>query len=143
MEAITDEELIALFWQRDGNAIDERSRAYGAYCYTIANGILQNPEDAEECVNDTWLRAWNTIPPKRPQRLRIFLAKITRNLAFDRFKRRYAQKRGGGEICLALEELEECIDSGSVLESEVMAKELEQNINSFIYGLPGGSGIYS
>lgn len=137
MGAITDEELIALYWQRDGNAIDETSRAYGAYCYAIANGILQNPEDAEECVNDTWLRAWNTIPPKRPQRLRIFLAKITRNLAFDRFKRRYAQKRGGGEIGLALEELEECIDAGTDPESEVMTKELEQGVNSFLGGLTG------
>ena len=136
MEDITDEDIIALYWRRDSGAIDATSRAYGSYCYTIAKGILKNPEDAEECVNDTWMRAWNAIPPERPQRLRIYLAKITRNLAFDKFKRQYAQKRGGGEICLALEELEECIDAGLDLESAIMAKELREGINSFLYGLP-------
>ena len=136
VEDITDEDIITLYWQRDSNAIEATSRAYGTYCYAIANGILKSPEDAEECVNDTWMRAWSTIPPQRPRNLRIFLAKITRNLAFDKFKSRHTQKRGGGEICLALEELAECIDAGSDLESTIMAKELEQSINSFLYGLP-------
>ncbi len=137
MKAITDEDILALYWRRDSGAIDATNRAYGSYCYAIANGILNSPEDAEKCVNDTWMRAWNAIPPERPQRLRIFLAKITRNLAFDQFKRRFAQKRGSGEICLALEELEECIDAGADLESEVMAKELHESINGFLHGLPG------
>ena len=137
VEVITDEEIIALYWKRDSNAIEATSRAYGTYCYAIANGILKSPEDAEECVNDTWMRAWNTIPPQRPQRLRVFLAKITRNLAFDKSKSRCTQKRGGGEICLALEELGECVDAGADPESEVMAEELRGSINGFLRGLPG------
>lgn len=132
-----DEAIIALYFARSDRAIAETGEKYGAKLQRLSERLLRLREDAEECVNDTWLRAWNTIPPKRPQRLRIFLAKITRNLAFDRFKRRYAQKRGGGEIGLALEELEECIDAGTDPESEVMTKELEQGVNSFLGGLTG------
>ena len=81
-----DSQIVELYWNRDERAIRETSTRYGRYCYAIADNILHDPEDAEECVNDTWMRAWNAMPPQRPGRLRMFLAKITRNLSFDRFQ---------------------------------------------------------
>ena len=83
---MTDEELLALYQQRNQHAIAKTAEQYGSYCYAIAHRILQNRQDAEECVNDTWLRAWNSIPPQHPTRLSAYLGKITRNLALNRFK---------------------------------------------------------
>ena len=100
-----DAQIVALYWARDEEALRETDRRYGPYCRTVAGRILTAPEEVEECVNDTWLRAWNVIPPQRPTRLRAFLAKITRNLALDRLKAQTRAKRGGGEAALALEEL--------------------------------------
>ena len=127
-----DNQIIELFWQRDESAITETGRKYGAYCRTIANNILQNNEDAEECVNDTWLKAWNSIPPHRPENLRLFLAKITRNLSFNRYNENTAKKRGGKEITLVLDELAECIEDRSDVEQIIMAKELKECIKSFV-----------
>ena len=104
-----DNQIIELYWQRSENAITETDRKYGAYCNTVAYNILQNKEDAEECVNDTWLGAWDAIPPNRPSILRAFLAKITRNLSVNRLEKRLAEKRGGGAEFVVLDELEECI----------------------------------
>lgn len=131
-----DTEILDLYWQRDESAILETDRKYGPYCRAIALGILHAPEDAEECLNDTWLRAWNAIPPQRPRRLRPFLAKITRNLSFDRYKARHAQKRGQGELPLILEELESCIPPGPSPEDRVLEKELESAIDRFVRSLP-------
>lgn len=130
-----DERIVELFWQRDEGAISASAEVYGAYCRSVAQNILNDSEDAEECVNDTWLRAWNAIPPQRPKRLRMFLAKITRNLALDRCKAREAGKRGGGETLLALEELGECVGQPRV-ENTVFARELEAAVNRFVRGLP-------
>ena len=88
-----DEKIVELYWSRDEAAIKETAERYGDYCHSVASNILSSPEDCEECVNDTYLRAWNGIPPQRPNSLRAFLAKITRNLAFDRYKAQTAQKR--------------------------------------------------
>ena len=107
-----DVKIVQLFWDRDPDAIDHTARKYGDYCFSIARNILGNHEDAYECVNDTWLRAWNTIPPTRPKVLRSFLAKITRNLSFDRYRAERAKKRGGGQDLLPLEELKECVGTG-------------------------------
>lgn len=101
-----DCQIIELYWQKNADAIAETSRKYGDYCFTIADHILHSAEDSEECVNDTWLHAWNAIPPQRPNRFRMFLAKITRSLSVNRFNARRAEKRGGGEIVLVLDELE-------------------------------------
>lgn len=133
---MTDNQIIALYWRRSETAISETADKYGAYCRTVADHILHSREDAEECVNDTWLRAWNAIPPQRPARLRMFLAKITRNLAFDKFKAQTAGKRGGGEAELILDELGECVSSGSDTESRFLAQELEETINRFVHTLP-------
>lgn len=106
-----DKQIIELYWQRNEDAIHETSLKYGSYCYSIAHNILSNNEDSEECVNDTWLKAWNSIPPQRPVHLKMFLAKITRNLSFDKYKAGKAAKRGNGEIAVVLDELSECLPS--------------------------------
>ena len=129
-----DMEIIELYWQRDERAVKESDVKYGRLCKGIALRLLENMEDSEECVSDTWLRAWNTIPPQRPEILRAFFAKITRNLALDRCRSSAAQKRGGGEVSLALEELKDCV-SGGTIESELERKELVAAINDFLRGL--------
>ncbi len=135
-----DYKIVALYWKKDENAINETSRKYGAYCFAIADNILHNKEDSEECVNDTWLKAWNAMPPQRPTKLQIFLAKITRNLSFNRFNARSAEKRGGGEIVLVLDELAECIASETDVASEYEAKEIGQCIRRFVKALPERDG---
>ena len=105
-----DVQIIDLYWQRSEEAIAQSELKYGAYCRTIAGAILAAREDAEECVSDTWLAAWNAMPPKRPAVLRTFLGRLTRNLSVNRQLHNAAQKRGGGEVAIALEELKECAD---------------------------------
>lgn len=135
-----DSQIIELYWQKNGDAISETAGKYGPYCFAIAENILHNAEDSEECVNDTWLRAWNAIPPQRPGALRIFLAKITRNLAFNRFHARNAEKRGGREIALVLDELEDCLGGGADAEAAYEAKELRRCIRHFVRSLPERDG---
>ena len=130
-----DNVILDLYWERSENAIAETAKKYGAYCYTIANNILSNQQDSEESVNDTYLAAWNTIPPRRPSFLKAFLAKMTRHISIDRWRKRSAKKRGGGEIFLALEELEDCVDSSST-ETEYEKKELSRVLNQFLSSLP-------
>lgn len=131
-----DGNIIELFWQRDETAIAEVDEKYGSYCRTIADNILHSHEDAEECVSDTWLRAWQSIPPQRPMRLRLFLAKITRNLAFDRYRQRTAEKRGGGAMEAVLDELAECVADKSDVETEVDGRALRTCISTFLRSLP-------
>lgn len=134
-----DHQIVELYRQRNADAITETANKYGAYCFAIAENILHNAEDAEECVNDTWLHAWNAAPP-HPGALRMFLAKITRNLSFDRFHARNAEKRGGGEITLVLDELAECLADRSSVEAQYEEKELEQCIRCFVRSLPKRDG---
>lgn len=131
-----DREIIDLYFQRNDRAIEETNQKYGAYCTAVANNILADLRDSEECVYDTWLRAWNTMPPKRPDYLRLFLGKITRNLALDIVKRQSRKKRGAGEYELALEELRDVTDTGYQVENELEKKELQRSINSFLHTLP-------
>lgn len=137
---MTDEKILELFFQRNEVAIAETNRKYGAYCYQIANAILNNPEDAEECLNDTWMKTWYSIPPAQPIHFRLFLAKIVRNISFNKYKAKYAKKRGEGELALVLEELEECIASQSDVESVFLAEELQETINTFVCNLPEKEG---
>ena len=104
-----DQEIIELYFARDERAIAATAAQYGGYCQSIAMNILSDMLDAEECVNDTWLRTWNAIPPTRPNVLRVFVGKITRNLALDRYRARTAEKRAGGEFAVSLDELDECV----------------------------------
>lgn len=131
-----DNRIVELYWARRENAISETSAKYGKYCYAIAYNILTNAEDAAESVNDTYLDAWNTMPPHRPAVLSTFLGKITRRIAIDRWRERTAQKRGGGEISLALDELEDCICSGHNVEREAEEHELIGALNGFLSRLP-------
>lgn len=131
-----DNQIVELYWQKNTDAISETSNKYGAYCFTIADNILHSAEDSEECVNDTWLHAWNAIPPQKPNILRMFLAKITRNLSFNRFTARSAEKRGGGEIILVLDELSECLAGSADVETAYEVAELEQCIRRFVRALP-------
>lgn len=131
-----DSQIIDLYWDRNEQAITETQRSYGSYCHSIAFHILYDHADADECVNDTWLRAWNAIPPQRPGKLALFLGTITRNLSLDRWKGKHAMKRGSGEMTLALDELAECVPDRKSTEDAVEAAELERLLNEFLHTLP-------
>lgn len=127
-----DQAIIDLYFQRSENAISETAAKYGGYCYSIAEHILGNKEDSEECVSDTWLAAWNAMPPRRPGVLSVFLGRITRNGALDRWRQRQAYKRGGGEITQALEELRACVADPEDVEKAYAHKETVQAVNKLL-----------
>lgn len=135
---MTDEAIIELYFSRDESAIAQTSEKYSAYIRAVANNILNSAEDTDECENDTYLRAWGTIPPHRPAMLRTFLAKITRNLALNMWEKKSAQKRGGNVTDL-LSELDEC--SGGIraeqpdIEQQAENTYLAKTINDFVSGL--------
>ena len=131
-----DQMIVDLFWRRSSDAIAETAKKYGSYCYRIAYHILANTEDSEECVNDTYLKVWDSIPPARPNRFSAFIGKITRNLAINRYAYLTAEKRGGSQIPLALEELSGCIPDHRTPALVLEEKELGEVINQFLGGLP-------
>lgn len=131
-----DTEIIDLYWERKEQAISESQKSYGRYCHSIAYNILRNTEDSDECINDTWFKAWETIPPTRPEKLAVFLGTITRNLSIDRWKKKRAAKRGNGEMEAAIDELAECIPASNSTEEEVIAADLERKLNEFLHTLP-------
>ena len=131
-----DTEILELYWERNERAITETQHSYGRYCHSIAYHILHDREDSDECVNDTWLRAWYAIPPKKPERFALFLGTITRNLSFDKWKRKNARKRGNGEMDMVLDELIECIPAEHSTEDAVEEAELERMIDTFLHTLP-------
>ena len=128
-----DSRIVGMYMERDEFAIAESQRKYGRYCFAVAHNILNDREDAEECVNDTFLAAWNAIPPHNPQILSVFLGKITRRLSLKKLRARTAAKRGGSDgIAVSLDELEDCIPSGHTIDEALEAKELTDIINSFL-----------
>lgn len=127
-----DSQIIELYWGRSEQAISETEEKYGNYCRCIAYRILNDREDAKECVNDTWLRAWKNMPPERPRLLSAFLAKITRNLSLNRYEKQNAAKRGGGEVALVLEELGECVPARKDVEQSVGLKYLTELFDRFL-----------
>ena len=131
-----DQSIVALFWERSEQAIAETDRKYGAYCYSIAYHALANNEDAEESVSDTYMAAWNRLPPHRPSVLATFLGKITRRISINRWKAKNTAKRGGGQITLALEELDNCVDGTQDIEANSDARELSACLNRFLDSLP-------
>ena len=131
-----DQKIIDLYWSRSETAITETDQKYGKYCYSIAYNILTNNEDAEESVSDTYMAAWKAMPPKRPSILATFLGKITRHLSIDRWRSRNRYKRGGGEIVLALEELEDCVADDQSIEKTIERKHLALVFNRFLESLP-------
>lgn len=128
--------IVDLFWTRSESAITETASKYGNYCYAIAFNILANVEDAHESVNDTYLGAWNSMPPHRPSILSTFLGKITRRQSIDKWRKKNAKKRGDGEILYALDELADCIPSDHNVEREVEVAELAKLIDDFVTALP-------
>ena len=127
-----DSEIVELYWNRDESAIVATADTYGGYCYSIAYNILYNNEDAEECVNDTWLNTWRSIPPQRPARLSTYLGKITRNLSINRYNRQAAKKRGAGQMEFVLTELDECVPSPMRVEEAVEELVLVSAIEDFL-----------
>lgn len=126
-----DEKIIDLFWRRSEDALGETEKKYRGYLYAISEGLLGDPEAAEENVNDAYLAAWETIPPNRPEKLSAYLGALARRGAIRRLRAASAQKRGGGETELCLEELSECAGGGSV-EDTVAEKELVAALRSFL-----------
>ena len=127
-----DRKIVDLYWQRDENAIPETAAKFGGYCRTIAYNMLSDAEDAEECLNDTWLRAWNTMPTNRPSRLAPYLGKLSRWISLTRLREKTSLKRGGGETALVLDELADAVDSGADVEKAVELKELNAALRRFL-----------
>ncbi len=131
-----DREIIRMFFERSETALREVSRKYGTYCMAIARNILRNHEDAEECVNDTYMRAWDSIPPNDPPFLGAYLGRITKNLALNRARAKRSGKRGGSEEALSFEELDEFVSGSYSIENESERREILEAINAFLDGLP-------
>ena len=127
-----DKQIVELYFNRIEAAIEETSRKYGHFCFSIANNILRNKEDSDECVNDTYLQVWNIVPPQKPNSLKAFLGKITRNLALHMWEKRLAKKRGQDAVTLALEEFQECIPSMSNVEQLAEQIVLVEVLNQFL-----------
>ena len=130
-----DKKIVELYFNRMEAAIEETSRKYGHFCFTIANNILRNKEDSDECVNDTYLQVWNTVPPQRPNSLKAFLGKITRNLSLHKWEKRQAKKRGKDEMSYVLEELQECISGVMDVEQVTEQMVLVDTLNHFLSSL--------
>ena len=129
-----DRQIVDLYWQRDDAAVRETELKYGPFCRGLAYNVLSSHEDAEECVNDTWQKAWDSMPDERPSLLRAWLGKVVRNLALDRWRRNHAQKRYNG-LDVMLSELEDCIPASGTVESELDAKELGRTISTWLRSL--------
>ena len=128
-----DSRIVDLYWARSEQAIEQTDKVYGRYFYSVAYSILRNHEDSREIVNDTYIKAWNTIPPERPSSIKAFLGRITRQLSINRLEKNLAQKRGGGQSDLVLDELAECIPDR---DNDVRATELRDALNAFLRSLP-------
>ena len=130
-----DTGIVALYWERNERAIQESETKYGGYCRAIAYRILADAEDADESVNDTWLAAWESMPPHRPTVLATYLGKLTRRVSLNRWRDRNAAKRGAGEVSLSLEELKECVPDRWDAERAVELTELTEAVNRFLADL--------
>lgn len=133
---VEDARIIELYWARQESAIEHTKAKYGPYCRSIAYRILMSDRDAEECVNDTYLGAWSSMPPHRPTVLSAFLAKITRNISLKRYRARKARKRQGDEVAVSLDELEECLPATGSVEQGMEAQEVARAIDRFLADLP-------
>lgn len=131
-----DGKIVQLYWDRDEQAIPATADKYGNYCASIARNILGSQEDAEECVNDAYLCAWNSMPPHWPKMLSVFLGKLTRNVSLNRYKYDTAEKRGGGEVPVVLDEVAELVSGTDSVEQEVDRGELVSAIDTFLKRLP-------
>lgn len=131
---MTDRDIIALYFARDERAIEKTRDKYGGFCYSIAYNLLGSREDSDECVNDTYLGAWNAMPPHKPEILSAFLAKITRRLGISRLRKRRAQKRS--HTAVALDELEECVADTGLVYDHMETEELRDMLQAFLGTVP-------
>ncbi len=129
---VSDDSIITRLNERDESALQDIRRLYGNLCYQMAYRILENREDAEECVNDMLLAVWKSIPPKLPMSLQAYLITLVRHSAINKAKHESRQKRGSGEFSLALDELAEILPSGEQVESTVEHRELMQAMRAFL-----------
>lgn len=132
---MNDEEIVLLFEARDEGAIREANEKYGKYCLRIAQNVLSDPLDAEECLNDAFLKAWNSIPPQRPKNLGAYLSKITRNLSINRYNEKTREKRGGSQFDMALDEVADFLEGTVDVSSELEIKEFTKLLNNFLRSL--------
>lgn len=133
---LSDEEIIELYWNREERAISETDTKYGRYLFTIAYNIVHDRLDCEECLNDTYLGTWNSIPPHRPNIFQIFLARIARNIAVDRYREKTASKRIPSEMTVSLDELNECLSYDPSVEEDTLVKGISSVLNEFLKTLP-------
>ena len=131
-----DNKIVELFLARSEDAITETASQYGSYCYAIAYNILANVEDADESVNDTYMGAWNSIPPQRPIALSTYLGKLTRRISINRWHSNNAEKRGGSDVAMSIDELSECLPSNTTVEDEVEIRLLSSIVSDFLRSLP-------
>ncbi len=129
-----DSQIIEMYWQRNENAIVETDRRYGAFCFKIALNLLSVREDAEECVNDTWGEAWNSMPPQRPEKLKAWLGRIVRNISINLWRKNHARKRYNG-INEILDELTDCIPSSPSVEQQIEDAQLGKCISAWLLSL--------
>lgn len=126
-----DRQIIALYWARAEEAITETAAKYGRLCRYIADNILRNHEDSEECVNDTYLGLWNAIPPSRPERFSVYVGRVARNLALKKYDYLTAEKRNPEAVC-SLEELGDCVSGNDGVETELERRRVEEAIGAFL-----------
>ncbi|MBO5939358.1 MAG: sigma-70 family RNA polymerase sigma factor [Clostridia bacterium] len=132
---LSDEEIIDLYWKREERAIAQTDAKYGRYLFKIAYNILHDRPDCEECLNDTYLGTWNRIPPARPNAFQIFLSKIMRNIAVDRFRRKSAKRKIPSSLMTSLEELDECVSYEPSVEESYAIEELKRLLNAYLRSL--------
>ena len=131
-----DRKIIELYWQRDESAIEQTDLKYGRLCRGVAYGILGSREDGDECVNDTYMAAWESLPPQRPVHFPAWLCSVTRNFSLNRIRASLTQKRGGGAAMLVYDELEQCLISPESVEKEYETKELKAAVETFLRTFP-------
>ena len=134
-----DEKIVELFLKRSQEALNETREKYDTYCRVISTNILSDKQDSEECLNDAYLKLWNSVPPEKPKSLKAYLGCIVRNLSLDRLEKNRAQKRGGGQTEAVFEELAGFIGTSNIQISETLA--IREAINSFLKELDKESRI--
>ena len=134
-DILSDEDIIELYWRRSERAISETDTKYGKYLFTIAYNIVHDRLDSEECLNDTYIGTWNNIPPHRPNVFQVFLSRITRNIAIDKYREKTADKRVNSELTVSLEELNDCVCIDPSIEEQMLVSEISKVLNDFLASL--------
>ena len=135
-QPLSDEQIIELYWQRQENAISETDKKYGAFLFRIARNILHDRSDCEECKNDTYLGVWNAIPPTRPTEFAAFLVQIMRRIAINRYKEKTCKKRIPSELTVAMEDVQNTLQSNDAIDAAYQAQEVGKIINDYVKALP-------